>query len=112
MSQRWIIDPTQLNPDTGLPGKLVPAEEYVRSSQGHTLVMTDLYMDGVRAPDGSDIGSRKKRREFMRRTGLVDATDYSPDFAAKARASREAQDATRRKEAIIHAVTNPRKRHA
>lgn len=32
--------------------------------------------DGLRATDGTDISSRKKRREFMKRNGLTDPSDY------------------------------------
>ena len=51
--------------------------------------VTDLYMDGTRSPiDGSDIGSRTKRKEHMRAHGLVDADDFKGEWA-KAKAQRE-----------------------
>lgn len=52
-------------------------------------LFTDRYYEGARSPiDGSDIGSRTKRREHMRVHGLVDADDYRETWA-KQRAARE-----------------------
>ena len=48
-------------------------------------VVSDLYMDGVRATDGTDIGSRAKRREYMRVRGLADVSDYTNEWAQKAK---------------------------
>lgn len=39
--------------------------------------MVDRYMEGEHAPDGTDIGSRAKRRDYMRANGLADAGDYT-----------------------------------
>lgn len=33
--------------------------------------------------DGVDISSRRKRREYMKATGVTDFSDYSPDWHAK-----------------------------
>jgi hypothetical protein len=48
--------------------------------------MVDRYMEGARSPlDGSDIGSRAKRREHMKAHGLVDADDYKGQWAQQAK---------------------------
>lgn len=62
-----------------------------------------LSYGGLRATDGTDISSRKKHREYMRRNGLADAADYKESWA-KAQADREA---FRRGE-----KTNPERREA
>lgn len=49
--------------------------------------VTDLYMDGTRATDGTDIGSRAKRRNYMQANGLADADDFRQTWA-KAEAER------------------------
>ena len=54
----------------------------------HVAVFGDGYMDGVQAPDGSDIGSRRKRRDWMRTTGSADLSDFK-ESGAKAAARRE-----------------------
>lgn len=68
---------------------MVAAEDLSEEEAPHEgtrpLVATDLYMDGVRSPiDGSDIGSRRLRREHMKVHGLVDADDYKQEWSKKA----------------------------
>lgn len=48
----------------------------------------DRHYDGLRAPDGTDISSRTKHREYMKRTGLTTVDDFKGvwDRAAKERA--------------------------
>lgn len=36
----------------------------------------DRHYEGMRAPDGTDISSRTKHREYMRRTGLTTVDDF------------------------------------
>lgn len=36
----------------------------------------DRHYEGMRAPDGTDISSRSKHREYMRRTGLTTVDDF------------------------------------
>lgn len=77
-------------------------------------VVTDLYMDGVRTVEGVDIGSRRKRREYMRANGLADSSDFKGEWQ-KAAKQREAirtgtdNDPSRR-EAIGRAIYEQSKR--
>ena len=48
----------------------------------------DRHYDGLRAQDGTDISSRSKHREYMKRHGLTTADDYK-DSWAKAERQRE-----------------------
>jgi len=48
----------------------------------------DRHYDGLRATDGADISSRKRHREYMKRTGLTTADDFK-DTWAKAKVERE-----------------------
>lgn len=48
----------------------------------------EISYGGLRATDGTDISSRRKRREYMRRHNLVDANDYAETWA-KAQKERE-----------------------
>lgn len=43
----------------------------------------DRHYDGLRAQDGTDISSRTKHREYMKRTGLTMADDFKSTFAQK-----------------------------
>ena len=57
-------------------GKLVPADEYRPPDRAlDAPIMCDRFYEGVTATDGTDIGSRRKRRQYMRDNGLVDADD-------------------------------------
>jgi predicted nucleic acid-binding Zn ribbon protein len=49
----------------------------------------DRYYDGLRATDGTDISSRSKHREYMRRNGLTTADDFKGTWE-KAAKEREA----------------------
>ena len=48
----------------------------------------DSSYDGMRAPDGTDISSRSKHREYMKATGLTTMDDFKGTWA-KAKESRE-----------------------
>ncbi len=48
----------------------------------------DSSYDGMRAPDGTDISSRTKHREYMKATGLTTMDDFKESWA-KAKAERE-----------------------
>lgn len=51
-------------------------------------IMTDGYYDGLRATDGTDIGSRRKHREYMKANNLALADDYKETWS-KAQRERE-----------------------
>jgi len=46
----------------------------------------DRHYDGLQATDGTDISTRKKHREYMRRTGYTTVDDFTDSWA---RAKRE-----------------------
>lgn len=78
------------------------------STRGLQAPLTDLYMDGVRATDGTDIGSRPKRAAYMRANNLADADDFTGVWA-KAQSERERErqglgDRRERVEAVRDAV--------
>jgi hypothetical protein len=61
-----------------------PMERYFPPVGGKALdnaLAGDRSYDGLRAPDGSDISSRSKHREYMRRTGLTTADDFKDTWA-------------------------------
>lgn len=49
----------------------------------------DSHYDGLRATDGSDISSRTKHREYMKRHGLTTADDYKEAWAKAEKARTE-----------------------
>lgn len=54
----------------------------------------DRHYDGLRAPDGADISSRSKHREYMRRTGLTDAGDFAGTWNQTAKERAELRQGT------------------
>lgn len=54
----------------------------------YSIIGTHHY-DNLQAPDGTDISSRTKHREYKARTGLVDFDDYKGTFE-KAQKERDA----------------------
>lgn len=111
MRRRYVYRP---NPETGR----VESVEVTPDFQAHeerAPVYTDCYMDGARATDGTDIGSRAKRRAYMQSRGLADASDYTETWA-KAEKQRAAfytpdakHDTQARREAIARAIERPRR---
>lgn len=71
-----------------LPEPVEVSQDFQRYAE-RLPVVTDLYMDGTVATDGTDIGTRAKRRAYMKERGLADAADYKQHWEKKA-AEREA----------------------
>lgn len=46
-------------------------------TRSNTLIQCDRFMEGDRAPDGADIGSRNKRKDWMKATGSADYSDFT-----------------------------------
>lgn len=91
-----------------LPEPIEVGEDYEDPTGLRLAPFTDLYMDGARATDGADIGSRAKRRAYMQAHGVTDASDYTQAWAKK-RAEREAMasgkhDTQARREALGRAL--------
>ena len=51
------------------------------SREAGYMVMGDQFYDGQQAPDGSDVSTRSKHREYMKRSGMVTFDDYASTFA-------------------------------
>lgn len=66
-----------------LPEPVEVSEDY-HGGDGRMPLFTDRHMEGDRATDGTDIGSRAKRRDYMRANGLADASDYTQTHQKKA----------------------------
>jgi hypothetical protein len=55
----------------------VGADFQATPERNGNLIQCDRFMDGDRAPDGTDIGSRQKRRDWMKATGSADYSDFT-----------------------------------
>lgn len=58
-------------------------------ARNNGVLWNDREYDGLRATDGTDISSRSKQREYMKRHGLTTVDDFSSSWA-KAKEAREA----------------------
>jgi putative FmdB family regulatory protein len=61
----------------------------VAVTAGANALHGDRHYDGLRAPDGADISSRTKHREYLKRTGLAVADDFKGTWK-KQKQEREA----------------------
>lgn len=71
--RRWIYIDGEAVEIT--PGTVIADRASTQSHDG--LLWNDRSYDGMRAPDGADISSRTKHREYMRRHGLTTADDFN-----------------------------------
>jgi len=84
---RWVYDEAQQ--------KLVPADEYRAAERAlDAPIMMDRFYENTFATDGTDIGSRRKRRDYMRAKGLADADDYKETWAKAEEQRRRMADVT------------------
>lgn len=66
----------------------------------------DRHYDGLRAPDGADISTRKKHRDYMKKMGYATADDFKGqwDRAAKERERYMQHGGSFRKQDIAEAI--------
>lgn len=95
---RFVYDPKL--------GRCVPADQYVPEALAKDApIIADRIHEGTVSPiDGSDIGSRQKRREHMKVHGVEDATDCSPEWRAGVKKQRERDDDRSRRSAMDQAA--------
>lgn len=78
---RWIWD--------GERKELVRAENFRPPERAlDAPIMMDRFYENTRATDGTDIGSRRKHRQYMKDHGLTTADDFGGEWK-KAQARRE-----------------------
>lgn len=73
--RRYIQDPVTLELVE------VTSDYSATRSDAKNRVHGDLHYDGLRAPDGTDISTRTKHREYMRATGLTTADDFKSSWS-------------------------------
>lgn len=90
---RWIWDTEQQ--------KMVRADEYVPPSHAiDGLIITDRWYEGAQTLSGIDIGSRRKRQEYMRANGLADANDVSQSYLDRQRADQNRDEKRARRQTV------------
>lgn len=71
------------------------SEDWTDTERRAQTVTEELVYGGAHAPDGTDMSSRKKHREYLARTGMAMASDFK-EHTAKAAAARQDRTAERR----------------
>jgi len=71
-------------------------------------IMMDRYYENTKALDGTDIGSRRKFREYLKATGLTHASDFKNEWKGAAEHRKRIEkgdvDHKERREAIERAI--------
>jgi hypothetical protein len=78
-------------------------------------ICMDRFYENTKATDGTDIGSRRKHREYMKAHGLTTADDYTQTWseASREREKRQTEgfDHKERREVIGRALYERSRRH-
>lgn len=64
-------------------------------------VTEEIIYGNLRTTDGVDISSRRKRREYMRATGVTDSSDFSPGFYERVKKDKRNEQDRQRKQDLI-----------
>jgi len=75
-------------------------------------ILMDRFYENTKATDGTDIGSRRKHRAYMRDRGLAPTDDFSPSWyesQAKAKARENQRDLHETVARATHDVLDRRK---
>jgi hypothetical protein len=87
---------------------VIPGSQEASLQRSDSALWGDRHYDGMRAQDGSDISTRSKHREYMKRHGLTTCDDYKNEWkrAADVRAdvSTTGGDHRARREDVARAV--------
>lgn len=83
--RRYIQDPVTFELIEVTPDYVAPARE---SAKNVGALWNDRHYDGVKATDGTDISTRAKHREYMKRNNLTTTDDFKQTWA-QAQKARE-----------------------
>lgn len=83
--RRYIQDPVTFEMIEVTPDFVPPPRE---SAKNRGALWNDRHYDGVKATDGTDISTRKKHRDYMKRNNLATVDDFSQTWA-KSQKERE-----------------------
>jgi len=101
--RRWI---QRVNPETG-KSELVEVDlnhrARTRNCSDFDALISERHYDGMRATDGTDISSRAKHREYMRRNNFTTADDFRESWK-NAPQERDKNSRAIRREAVERAI--------
>lgn len=78
MRRRFIQDPVTFELIEVTADYVAPARE---SAKNNGALWNDRHYDGVKATDGTDISTRAKHRDYMKRNNLTTVDDFKDTWA-------------------------------
>lgn len=87
MRRKWVYRPG--DPDADATGFVEITAEVVEKRALDAGVLSGRFYENVSATDGTDIGSRKKHAEYMKRNNLALADDFKDTWARREQAREE-----------------------
>lgn len=110
MKRRFIQDPVTLELVEVTADYVAPVRETARNNGA---LWNDRHYDGVKATDGTDISTRAKHRDYMKRNNLTTVDDFKNTWssAQKQRENFYTQGGSFKRQDIeraIHQVNNRR----
>lgn len=67
-------------------------------------IMVDRHYENMAATDGTDIGSRRKHQEYMKRNNLTVSADFSQSYYENVKKSEQRANEKDRREAVGRAL--------
>jgi hypothetical protein len=72
-----------------LPEPIEVSEDWTNAERRAPAATEELVYGGAQATDGTPINTRKRHREYLASKGLAMASDYSPEYLARAKAEKQ-----------------------
>lgn len=86
-----------------LPEPIEVSDDWSGAERRAQVPTEELIYGGVAATDGTPINTRKRHRDYLAARGMAMASDYSPEYLAKAKAETQRKFDAGRQEAIVRA---------
>lgn len=87
---------TRYRYDETLKALVEISDDWTDAETRAPVITEGIAYDGARGPNGEDLSSRKRHREFVRASGLAVASDYSAETLQKNAERRTSREPERR----------------
>jgi hypothetical protein len=102
MGRKWVYRPG--HPDASPNGFVEITQVQTEEKAVNAPILMDRFYENTKATDGTDIGSRRKHRDYMKATGLAPTSDFSPQFYENQKKAEKLADAKARRETLARAT--------
>lgn len=80
--------------------EMIPYSERTNTDAINAGVLSGRHYENTAATDGTDIGSRRKHKEYMKRNGMAHMSDYNPDYKERLEARKDREETKSLREAV------------